>query len=66
MVQTPAPAYAASEIAEEFDKTRQWGHQQLQKLQSSGYIDSKNPGGNSRFYWVTDAGREYLAETRED
>ena len=66
MVQSPDPAFTASEVGDEFDKTRQWGHQQLQKLESSEYVDSKNPGGNSRFYWVTDEGRQYLSETREN
>lgn len=65
MVQSPDPAFTAKEIGDEFDKTRQWGHQQLQKVESSGYVSSKNPGGNSRFYWVTEGGKQYLSETRK-
>jgi predicted transcriptional regulator len=66
MVQAPAPAFTAREIGDEFDKTRQWAHQQLQNLEDEGLLESKNPGGNSRFYWVTKAGNEFLSGTRQD
>jgi DNA-binding PadR family transcriptional regulator len=28
-------------------------------------VQSKNPGGRSKFYWVTEQGKQYLHETRE-
>jgi len=59
MINHPDRAFTAQEIAEQYDKTRQWGHNQLTSLEDSGHIRSKNPGGRSRFYWVTDAGKRY-------
>lgn len=65
MLQTPDPAFTAGEIADEFDKTRQWGHNKLTDLERDGFVKSKNPGGNARFYWVTATGKEFLRDTRQ-
>jgi len=65
MVQSPDPAFVASEVGDEFDMTRQWADKQLKKLEDDGLLKSKNPGQRSRFYWVTDDGHEHLAETRD-
>lgn len=66
MTQSPDPAFTAAEIADEFDKTRQWGDQQLKKLESDDLVQSKNPGGRARFYWITPAGQQHLIDTRDD
>jgi len=63
MVQSTDPGLTAQEIAEEFDKTRQWGGQRLRKLDDRGLVNSKNPGGNARFYWVSDEGKDHLQKT---
>jgi DNA-binding MarR family transcriptional regulator len=65
MVQSPDPAFTAAEIGEAFDKTRQWGDQQLKELEQKGLLNSKNPGTRSRFYWVSEAGEKYLQETKD-
>jgi predicted transcriptional regulator len=65
MVQSPDPAFVASELGDEFDRTRQWADNQLKNLESEGLLQSKNPGGRSRFYWVTDDGKKYLCESRD-
>jgi predicted transcriptional regulator len=65
MVQSPDPAFTAKEVSDEFEKTRQWADNRLKSLASEGYLESKNPGGRSRFYWVTEEGKEHLRETRD-
>jgi len=63
-VQDPDPAFTARELAEEFDKTRQWADKTLKELERESYVKSKNPGGGAKFYWVTEAGKEFLRDTR--
>jgi DNA-binding MarR family transcriptional regulator len=63
-VESPDPGFTARELGEEFEKTRQWADQRLKQLKDEGLLESKNPGGRSRFYWITTAGEQYLADTR--
>lgn len=63
-VQHPDPAFTVRELAEEFDKTRQWADNTLKELEAQEFLKSKNPGGGAKFYWVTEAGKKYLADTR--
>ena len=63
-VESPDPAFTAQELADEFEKTRQWADHRLKQLKDEGYLGSKNPGGRSRFYWITSSGEQYLADTR--
>lgn len=65
-VESPDPAFTAQELADEFEKTRQWADRRLKQLKEDGYLESKNPGGRARFYWITTAGEQYLAETRDE
>jgi len=65
MVQSPDPAFTANEIAGEFGKSRQWADNRMKSLEKDEYVQSKNPGGRSRFYWITEKGKEYLRETRD-
>lgn len=64
-VESPDPGFTAQEVADEFDKTRQWADNRLDDLVDEGLLDSKNPGGRSKWFWITPAGREYLRETRD-
>jgi DNA-binding MarR family transcriptional regulator len=64
-VESPDPAFTARELADEFDKTRQWADNRLKQLEDDDLLASKNPGGRARFYWITIAGEQYLAETRD-
>lgn len=65
-VESPDPGFTANEVADEFDKTRQWADNRLKTVEEEeGYISSKNPGGGAKFYWITTAGKAYLADTRE-
>lgn len=64
-VETPDPAFTAKEVAKEFEKTRQWADNLLEDLTDSGLLKSKNPGGGSKFYWITEDGKYYLAKTRD-
>ena len=57
------PAFAAQEISNEYNKTRQWADRRLKQLESEGYLKSKNPGGRARVYWVTNSGEQYLSES---
>jgi len=65
-VESPDPAFTAQELADEFDKTRQWADQRLKQLKDDGCLESKNPGGRARFYWITTTGEQYLADTRSE
>lgn len=64
LVQSPDPAFTAKEVADEFDMSRQWADNRLKSMESDDLLASKNPGGRSRFYWITDDGKEFLHETR--
>lgn len=66
MAQHPDPGFTAGEVAEEYDKTRQWADHRLGKMEEDGLLRSKNPGGRSKFYWPTRAGKERLQEERSD
>jgi len=64
MVQSPDPAFTAREVADEFERTRQWADNQLKSLEDDGLLKSKNPGGRNKFYWPSDAGKDHLRETK--
>ena len=64
MVQSPDPAFTAAEVGDEFGKTRQWADNRLKSLEEDNLLRSKNPGGRSRFYWVSELGMMHLEETR--
>ena len=57
------PAFAAQEVANEYDKTRQWADHRLKEIESKDYLNSKNPGGRARIYWLTEAGERYLSDS---
>lgn len=54
------PGFTAREVADQFDKTRQWADNRLDDLVSAGYLDSKNPGGRSKWFWITPSGLQLL------
>lgn len=65
-VESPDPGFTAREVADEFEMSRQWADKRLKALEEQEYINSKNPGGRARFYWITTTGEQYLADTRGD
>jgi predicted transcriptional regulator len=66
MAQHPDPAFTAREIADEFEKTRQWADNRLKQMESDSYLHSKNPGGRARFYWISHEGKERLRDERSN
>ncbi len=64
-VESPDPGFTAAEVGDEFEKSRQWADNRLKSLESEGYLESKNPGGRARFFWISTGGEQYLAETRD-
>jgi predicted transcriptional regulator len=64
MVQNTDPGFTAREIAEEFDKTRQWADNRLKTMADDGLLESKNPGGRARFYWPSRDGLQLLEDER--
>jgi DNA-binding MarR family transcriptional regulator len=66
MLQSTDPAFTAAEIGDEFDKTRQWADNRLDSMESDGLVQSKNPGARSKFYWITDKGKERLQADNTD
>jgi predicted HTH transcriptional regulator len=65
MVEHPDPGFTAVEVAEEFDKSRQWADNRLKVMVDDGLLHSKNPGGRARWYWPSSAGKELLRESRD-
>jgi len=66
MDEHPDPGFTAREIAENFDKTRQWADKQLRDMENDNLITSKNPGGRSKWYWVTTGGKKLLKQQNGD
>lgn len=48
----PDPFIVASELADEFDHTRQWAHSRLQDLHEQGRVNRKNGGERSVIWWI--------------
>ena len=61
-VESPEPAFIASEIAAETDMTRQGVRNRLQQLHDDGWLATKQPGERTRLWWLTPAGHRYYSE----
>lgn len=59
------PALDTQEIADAIGMTKPGASKRLHKLVDKGYVGTKK-FGSARGWWLTDAGREYLAEDDED
>jgi len=53
-----APFVHPTELADEFDMSRQGVYERLVKLADKGYLSSKKTGG-TRNFWITDEGRNF-------
>jgi DNA-binding MarR family transcriptional regulator len=60
LIQSPDPAHFTTEVAELLDMTQQGAYSRLSKLESKGYVRGKTEK-NARVWWVTTAGRDYVA-----
>lgn len=56
------PVLVASEVAEQFDMSRQGVYDRLQKLESKGLVESAKKA-SARVWWLTSDGRRYLSES---
>jgi len=66
MVEHPDPGFSATEMAEEFDKTRQWADHRLTKMHEDGLLNIKKGGQRSKWFWPSAAGKQLLRDEREN
>lgn len=60
--ESPDPVLSAPEIADRFGYSTAGIYKRLRDLRDDGLLDSKKIG-QGRAWWLTDEGREYLAES---
>ena len=58
----PDPIVTAVEIAEDIEMTQQGAHSRLESLEEQSFVRSKKVGSRARVWWLTDLGRQQLAE----
>jgi predicted transcriptional regulator len=56
------PAFVPAEIADQLDVTTEGARHRMETLVQQGYLERKKPGQRTVLYWVTDDGRDYVAE----
>lgn len=61
----PDPIITATEVADEFDMTPQAALNRLNKLGSQRYLDTKKVGARAKVFWLTDSGRDYIADASD-
>lgn len=61
----PDPVTTTSELSDEFDMTSQAALNRLNKLAAHDHVDSKKVGARARVFWLTDEGRDYIADVSE-
>lgn len=59
---TADPALSAPEVAERLDITQQAAHSRLSRMANDGLLRTKKIGARARIYWLTDKGRDHLAD----
>jgi hypothetical protein len=62
MVAHPDPGFSATEVAEEFDKTRQWADSRLGAMYDDGLLRRKKGGQRSKWFWPSQEGKQTLRE----
>ncbi|WP_092662273.1 winged helix-turn-helix domain-containing protein [Halorientalis persicus] len=62
MAISPDPVLTAVELAERIDMSQQGAHSRLESLEDQQYVRSKKAGSRARVWWITDRGRQQLAE----
>lgn len=58
----PDPIVTAVELADEIDMSQQGAYSRLETLESEEYVRSKKVGSRARVWWITDKGRQQLAD----
>ncbi|SHH65827.1 winged helix-turn-helix domain-containing protein [Halobaculum gomorrense] len=58
------PVLVASELAEEFDMSRQGIFDRLQQLEEEGYVESAMKA-SARVWWITSAGKRHLVDSSD-
>jgi predicted transcriptional regulator len=64
MVEHPDPGFSATEVGEEFDKTRQWADSRLDMMCENGLLRKKKGGQRSKWFWPCEKGKRTLREAR--
>lgn len=64
-VNSPEPAFVASEVADELDVTLQGARHQMENLVDDGYLKRKKPGRSTVLYWLTPEGHAYYQEKQQ-
>lgn len=65
MVEHPDPGFTTNEVADEFEKTRQWADYRLSDMEEEGLVNQKTPGQRSKWFWPSDAGKQLLRDRRQ-
>lgn len=65
MVEHPDPGFSATEVGEEFGKTRQWADNRLDVMHENDLLHRKKGGQRSKWFWPSDQGKRTLQEARE-
>lgn len=58
----PWPVVTAPDLAEKLGMTQQGAYSRLKQFENSGLVRSKLVGANARVWWLTDEGKEIVAE----
>lgn len=60
-VESPDPAFVASEIADRLGSSTQGARNRLDRLVEEGYLGKKEPGARTTLYWLTARGHSHYA-----
>lgn len=56
------PFVTSTELAEDLEMTQQGVYSRLQSLEEEELVKSRKVGARARVWWLTDAGREKMAD----
>lgn len=59
---SPDPVLTAGELADELPVTQQAVNSRLKRMEKDGLVESKKVGAAARVYWLTEHGKQTLAE----
>lgn len=62
----PEPVVTARDIHAELGLKPDGARERLKSLVDEGYLEMKRPGGSALVFWMTDKGRQLLAEVESD
>jgi predicted ArsR family transcriptional regulator len=62
---SPDPVLSSPEVAERLPISNQAVNKRLKKLQRNGILKSKKVGSAARIYWLSDDGRQQLADLED-